>query len=199
MIIYSSGYKISSHDYNRNTLLPWNRENCFSELWIVLFDLSRVIDRSWNAQLIKLGAWQLCAKRYHLFKKKKTLSSNSRATCSSCCLLIEPHKTWYNIYHSYVSEIQVIHEFMVQKHDDSCFIFIALGSLSHIESTMLQSLYNRAFISYRLSLGEATNRCRFLIWLDFNWSSCYYVSPALPCAFARSSSNWVGRLFLRCS
>lgn len=64
-------------------------------------------------EFIKLGAWQLCPKRYHLLKKKKkkreTLSSNSRATSSSCCLLIEPHKTWYNIYHSYVSQVQVNH------------------------------------------------------------------------------------------
>lgn len=86
-----------------------------------------------------------------------------------------------------------------EERDDSCFIFITLGSLSHIESTMLRSVYDRAFISYRLSLGEATNRRRLLISLDFNSSSFYYVSPALPCTYARSSPNWVGRLFLRWS
>lgn len=207
MIIYSCGYKISSHDYNRNTLLPWNRENRFtylrvsSELWIVLFDLSYRSQLKWQTpkqEFIKLAAWQLCPKRYHLFKKKRRYRAIPgqlplRVVCLSSLVkrdiiftiltsvkyrwIIYGAETWRFVFHIYSSWL----------------------TFAHRRSTMLQSVYNRAFISYRLSLGEATDRRRILISLDFNSSSFYYVSPALPCAFARSSPNWVGRLFLRCS
>lgn len=151
-------------------------------------------------EFIKLGAWQLCPKRYHLLKKKKKRERHYRAIPGQLPLRVACLSSLIKRDIIFTILTSVKYRWIIyEERDDSCFIFIALGSLSHIESTMLRSVYDRAFISYRLSLGEATNRRRLLISLDFNSSSFYYVSPALPCTYARSSPNWVGRLFLRWS